>query len=191
MHRPFAFYASMLKTLTTWICSGGINGTTAILLLMFAIVPNAAAYTQNTQLERDLGNSDPKALALLPAKGFKDGAAGFFRAHSLYVVPDSQRAWCSEHIHGILKPGCYVELFVQGKGIKPRNSHGDPCGAIGRWYKAPGSSNYVPTIGTFISNAMADGDWDSVIFAIYEGRGERSSPTGACDRTIDPKRRRD
>jgi hypothetical protein len=193
MHPRFAFHVSTvstLKTLTTWMCSGRIRGTVAILLLIFAIAPHAAAYTQNTQLERDLGNNDPKALALLPAKGFKDGAAGFFQANSLYVVPDSQRAWCSEHTHGILKPGCYVELFVQGEGIKPRNSRGEPCGAIGRWYKAPGSSNYVPTIGTFISNAMANGDWDSVVFAIYEGPGEKNLPTGACNRTIDQKLRR-
>jgi hypothetical protein len=190
MHPRFAFYVSTLKTLTTWMFRGRIRGAVAISLLVFAIVPDAAAYTQNTQLERELGNSDPRALALLPAQGFKDGAAGFFRAHSLYVVPDSQRAWCSEYIRGVLKPGCYIELFMQGEGIKPRNSHGDPCGAIGRWYKAPGSSNYVPTSGTFISNAMANGDWDSVVFAIYEGRGEKSSPPGSCDRTIDPKMHR-
>jgi len=145
------------------------------------------AYTENTALEQALGNNDPKALALLPAKGFKDGAAGFFRTHSLYVVPDSQRAWCSDKPHGTLIPGCYVEFFMQGKGIKPRNAHGQPCGRIGRWYKAPGSQSYAPTAGPFISNAMANGEWERVLDAIYEEHNEKTSPPGSCDRIIDPK----
>jgi hypothetical protein len=146
-----------------------------------------AAYTQDTQLEQALGNNDPRALALLPAKGFKDGAAGFFRTHSLYVVPDSQRAWCSGERHGTLVPGCYIELFIQGKGIRSRNATGDPCGQIGRWYKAPGSKAYVPTPGPFISRAVANGEWGGVLSAIYDEPSRRISVPGSCDPTIDEK----
>jgi hypothetical protein len=143
------------------------------------------AYTQNARLEQDLGGSDPKALALFPAEGFKDGAAGSFRTHALYVVPGSQRAWCADNPHGIMKPGCYVELYVQGEGFKPRNSRGDPCGSIGRWYQAPGSKRYVPTPGSFIANAMANGQGNRVEFAIYEEPGTKSSTPGSCDEDSD------
>jgi hypothetical protein len=157
-----------------------------LLLLMFGTLASTAnAYTQNTQLERQLGESDPKALALLPAKGFKDAAAGFFRTHALYVVPDTQRAWCSENSHGILKPGCYVEFFIQGQGLKPTNSRGEPCGTIGRWYRAPGSRNYAPTRGPFISAAIANGDWESVESAIYQEKPATRMLSGSCDATLD------
>ena len=185
MHPRFAFHVSTLKTLTTWMCSDRIRGTVAILLLISAIAPHAAAYTQNTQLERELGDSDPKALALLPAKGFKDGAAGFFRANSLYVVPNSQRAWCSDQTHGILIPGCYVELFIQGRGLRATNARGDPCGSLGRWYRAPGSQHYAPTLGPFISAAIANGDWDGVESAIYEEKPATRMLSSSCDGTID------
>jgi hypothetical protein len=169
-----------------------MRGAAAILALaIFAIAPDAQAYTQNSRLERDLSRSDPNALALFPAKGFKNGAAGFFNTHALYVVPGSVRAWCTNAQHGILEPGCYVELYVQGKGIKPRNSRGDSCGSIGRWYQAPGSRHYLPTPGSFIATAMASGEWERVEVEIYEGAGAKALPSGTCDRTINAKPRID
>lgn len=165
--------------------SGRVVITAVFLLLILTIAAPAAAYTENMELERALGSGDAKALALFPAKGFKDGAAGFFRTHGLYVVPGSPRAWCSDRTHGILKPGCYVEFFVQGEGLKPRSSHGKACGGIGRWYQAPGLKSYAPTPGPFISNAIANGEWDRVVSAIYQEPSARSLPTDSCDRTTD------
>ena len=164
--------------------------TGAVLLISILAAASATAYKQDAQLERELGSSDPKALALFPAEGFKDGVAGFFGTHALYVVPGSQRAWCTDRAHGVLKPGCYVELFIQGEGIKSRNSQGDPCGSIGRWYRAPGTKRYVPTPGSFIANAMASGEGNQVEFAIYEEPVAKNLTAGSCDRAIDTAIRR-
>lgn len=136
------------------------------LLLGLATMPPAAAYLQNNQLELDLRKSDPKALALFPAKGFRDGAAGFFTTNELYVVPGSERVWCQDQSHGVLETGCYVEFFFQGKGLKPTNSQGDSCGLIGRWYRAPGTKNYVPTAGAFFSKAIANDDSEAIDSAL-------------------------
>jgi hypothetical protein len=158
---------------------------TALFVPLAWISSPAEAYTEDTQLERALGRSDPSALALLPAKGFKDGAAGFFRAHALYVVPDSPMAWCSENTHGVLKPGCYVELFIQGWGMKSTNARGEPCGNLGRWYRAPRSRIYAPTLGPFISNAIANGDWERVESAVYGEKRATRMLSDSCNETID------
>ena len=144
-----------------------------VVLLYLASVPRAFAYVQNLRLEADLRRSDPAALALFPAKGFRDGAAGFFRTHELIVVPNSERAWCQDRDRSILKPGCYVEFFFQGKGLRRKSSNGDFCGLLGRWYKAPGSTQYVPTAGAFYSKAIANDDAEGVDSAIYEEASPR------------------
>ena len=162
----------------------------AALSLAFSVMASSAyAYSQNSQLERNLSINDPNALALFPAKGFKDGAAGFFATHALYVVPGSPRAWCTGASHGILKPGCYVELYIQGEGIKPRDSRGDPCGQIVRWHRAPGSQRYLPTPGSRIAKAIARGEWEKVESAIYEEPGTKIASPGSCDWAIDAKSR--
>lgn len=127
----------------------------------------AAAYTQDRELESALGRSDPAALALLPAKGFRNGVAGFFAAYQLYVVPGSQRAWCWDSAHGVLGPGCYVEFYFQGKGLKPRKSDGTECGLLGRWYKPPGATRYESTPGAHFSQAMADDDASAIDAELY------------------------
>jgi len=48
-----------------------------------AFATGAAAFTQNVELEAGLSRSDPKALMQFPAKGYRDGAAGFFRDNNL------------------------------------------------------------------------------------------------------------
>jgi hypothetical protein len=142
-----------------------VTRTCAVFLSVLAI-STADAY-QDRQLEELLRRNDAKALALLPADGFKDGAAGAFRAHGLYVVPGTERAWCTENSHGVLKPGCYIEFLVQGEGLKPSDEHGDPCGHITRWYKGSGAKTYVPTPGPFMSKAIADGDSARIELTIY------------------------
>ena len=135
---------------------------------LLATAPPVQAYTQNKDLEAGLRQSDPAALALFPAKGYRDGAAGFFTAHALHVVPGSERAWCTTHAHGPLVPGCYVEFVFQGKGLRQANWKGDPCGCIGRWYKAPGATTYVPTAGAYYSRAIAEDRGEIIEQAIYE-----------------------
>lgn len=120
--------------------------------------PPAAAFTQNTELEAKLNKSHPDALALLPAKGYRDGAAGFFRANGLQVVPDSERAWCQDLRRGILERGCYVELFFHRRGYNLRTRDGEPCGHLARWYRAPGTDTYLPTSGSPFAGAIARGD---------------------------------
>lgn len=142
----------------------------AVALASFAIAPAAQAYTQDKALEAALQRNDPAALALLPAKGYRDGAAGFFTAHELHVVPGSERAWCTTHKHGPLAPGCYIEFVFQGKGLRRTTWKGDPCGCIGRWYKAPGARQYVPTQGALFSRAIADDRAEMIERAIYEDR---------------------
>ena len=137
--------------------------TAALFIVGLASASSAVAFSQNRQLERQLNDGDPAALALFPAKGFKDGAAGFFRAHRFYIVPGSQRAWCQDTKRGALEPGCYVEFFFQSKGLIATTTHGEPCGRLGRWHRPPGAASYVPTPGAFYSRAMADGDWESVL----------------------------
>lgn len=142
---------------------------TLIALLSIACTsPPAAAYTQDRQLEAALRRGDRAALALLPASGYRDGAAGFFTAHDLHVVPGSERAWCTPNAHGVLKPGCYVEFVFQGKGKRRMTSSGEPCGCIGRWYKAPGTRRYVPTPGAYFAQAIAEDRGEIVERAIYE-----------------------
>ena len=139
-----------------------------VIASLVAAAPAAHAYTQNRDLEVALRRNDPAALALFPAKGYRDGAAGFFAAHALHVVPGSERAWCTTHAHGALPPGCYVEFVFQGKGLRQATWKGDPCGCIGRWYKAPRAANYVPTEGAYYSRAIAEDRGEIIEQAIYE-----------------------
>jgi hypothetical protein len=170
--------------------SRGLIGPAAgFLLWICAVSPSAAAYTQDVQLERALNGSDSRTLALFPAKGYKDGAAGFFRIHGLYVVPGSQRAWCTDERHGVLKPGCYVELFVQAQGLKPADANGDPCGKLGRWYRSHDSTRYIPTPGPFMSNAIANGDWEAVEAALYDEPDVKRLPARSCGLTSPDERR--
>src|SRR5689334_20347560 len=122
--------------------------STCAFVLLVVLSPRVAAFTQDAELEVQLGRSDPEALARLPSKGYKDGAAGFFAEYGFYVVPGSQRAWCQERGRGILKAGCYVELFFQRSGQNARDPYGDPCGYLGRWYRPRGERGYVPTPGS-------------------------------------------
>ena len=171
-------------------------GSTHIALASLLLISTSAAlscahaYTQDVQLERELESNDSRALALLPAEGFKHGAAGFFRSHALYVVPGSARAWCTDNVHAVLKAGCYVELYMQGNGLRPSNSRGDPCGGVGRWYRAAKSRRYVPTPGSFMANAIAKGEFNRVEFAIFEEPGTKSAMAGTCDRAGDTLVRR-
>ena len=128
----------------------------------------ASAYTQDKALEAALARSDPSALALLPAKGYREGAAGFFAAHELHVVPGTERAWCTPNAHGVLLPGCYVEFVFQGRNRPQRKWDGEACGCIGRWFKPPGETSYRPTKGAYYSQAIAEDDAEIVERAIYE-----------------------
>ena len=139
----------------------------AALLIGLVAMP-ALAYTQDAELEAALRKGDRKALALFPARGFKDGVAGFFIAHELHVVPGSERAWCATQARGVLAPGCYVEFVFQGKGLRRWTSRGEPCGCIARWYKAPGSKSYLPTPGAHFAQAMANDEGWIVDAAIYD-----------------------
>ena len=130
------------------------------------LAQSASGYLENLELERQLNASEARGLARLPALRFKDGVAGFFRAHDLYVVPDTGRAWCQDRVRGVLAPGCYVEFFFQMKGYKPHAADGMPCGLIGRWHRAPGSNVYAPTAGAIYAGAMAAGDWQRVLTAL-------------------------
>lgn len=156
------------KRLPTRISNANHHVRRLLIVLLAAYAPAVVAYVQDKELERQLYNSDPKALARLPAKGFKDGVAGFFRAHDLLVVPDSEMAWCQSQMRGSLAPGCYVEFVLQVKGRRPRTSRGDPCGLMVRWYRAPGAASYVPTPGAYYAIAIAEGDWAEVVVAIHK-----------------------
>lgn len=136
--------------------------------LLIAFVSPAFAYTQNKPLEAALARNDSAALALLPAKGYRNGAAGFFAAHELHVVRGTERAWCTPQAHGVLAAGCYVEFFFQGKGLRSRLGNGDPCGCIGRWFKPPGERSYKPTEGAYYAQAVADDRAEIIEHAIYE-----------------------
>ncbi|HLX29127.1 MAG TPA: hypothetical protein VKV24_11660 [Casimicrobiaceae bacterium] len=138
------------------------------LVLVGLIASTASGYTQDKELEARLNRSDRAALALLPAKGYRDGAAGFFVAHDLHVVPGSERAWCTGQDHGVLPAGCYVELVFQGKGLRERDWDGEPCGCIARWRKAPGAHAYAPTPGSPYAQAIADDRGELVERAIYD-----------------------
>ena len=138
------------------------------LALLLATALTAHAYTQDKPLEAALARNDGAALALLPAKGYRDGAAGFFAAHDLHVVPGTERAWCTPHAHGALAAGCYVEFFFQGKGLRSRLGNGDPCGCIGRWFKPPGERSYRPTTGAYYAQAVADDRGEIIEHEIYE-----------------------
>lgn len=149
---------------------GGPSTCCRIARLVFGVLAlfaqTASGYVQDIELERQLDASDASGLARLPALRFKDGVAGFFRAHDLYVVPDSGMAWCQDRVRGVLAPGCYVEFFFQMKGYRPRSNGGTPCGLIARWYRAPGAKTYAPTPGAIYASAMASGDWQTVVTAL-------------------------
>jgi hypothetical protein len=136
-------------------------------VLTVATSSSAVAYLQDRELEVALRRSDPTALALFPAKGFRDGAAGFFKAHDLYVVPESEGARCQERARA-QPPGCYVEFVFQARGLKARTSQGDFCGAIGRWYRVPNTQLYVPTPEAYFSKAVASDEGELVDLVIHE-----------------------
>ena len=139
--------------------------TGAVLVLLMLAAPLAGAYTQDRDLESALARSDAGALAQLPAKGYKDGVAGFFHAYQLYVVPHSARAWCQEQDRGTLGPGCYVEFYFQMRGRTTEVNGRRPCALLGRWRKPPRGAAYAPTPGAFYSTAIASGDWEAVVLA--------------------------
>jgi hypothetical protein len=136
--------------------------------ILMSVATSVAAFSQDRLLEAALARSDAQALARLPAQGFKDGVAGFFRTHRLVVVPGSEMAWCQTNKRGVLVPGCYVEFVFQASGRARRIPNGDFCGLIGRWFQLPGTKRYVPTPGATYSLAMARGDWEAVISALDE-----------------------
>ena len=140
----------------------------ALLLLLAGFARCALAYTQDRDLEAALRASDPKALALLPAKGYRAGAADIFKALDLHVVPGSERAWCATQQRGVLKPGCYIELVIQAGQFKDRTSRGEHCGLIARWYKAPGQTRYVPTAGPELSRLIEQGNQELIDRAMWE-----------------------
>jgi len=118
----------------------------------------AVPYTQNSELESKLGQSEMQVLALLPAAGYKNGAAGFFKEHGFAVVSGTQRAWCQSHARGILPPGCYVELFFHRQGESSTDMRGEPCGYVGRWFQAEPGTAYIPTAGSPFAAAIAKSD---------------------------------
>ena len=128
-----------------------------------AIATCAAAFTQNAELEAGLSRSDPQALLQFPAKGYRDGAAGFFRDNNLQIVPGSERAWCQERDRGVLKPGCYVEWFYHQRGYNQRTWDGEPCGYLARWYRAPGTKAYAPTSGSYFADVIARADMSALV----------------------------
>ena len=98
----------------------------------------------DTELEARFRKSDPVVLSMLPAVGFRNGAAGFFKRFGLYVVPTSAEAWCQDAQRGKLAPGCYLMAMLQIKGFKALTRDGFYCGSPARWYKAPGHTAYIP-----------------------------------------------
>jgi hypothetical protein len=149
----------------------GIHRSTTALVLFALILVSPTptqAYLQDQQLESALRHTDTHALSLLPAKGYKDGAAGFFRDYDLYVVPHTERAWCNDKPLGVLPSGCYIEFYFQQQGRKANADDGTPCGFLGRWHRPPGSRAYQPTPGAFYSLAIAIGNYDEVMLAFEE-----------------------
>jgi hypothetical protein len=130
-----------------------------VLIILFSLgTTSVAAYTQNNELESKLARSEMRALALLPANGYKNGAAGFFKDHGFVVVRGTQRAWCQSHARGILQPGCYVELYFHRQGERSTDMQGEPCGYLGRWFQAAPGTAYVPTAGSPFAAAIAKAD---------------------------------
>jgi hypothetical protein len=141
----------------------------AALALVVSKTSIAAGIVQNERLEARLRKSDPAVLSMFPAAGFKDGVAGFLKRYGLYVVPDSEQAWCQDGDRGRLKPGCYVVLAIQLNGLKPKSSDGNWCGSLARWYKAPGSSQYTPVPGwAAIALPIAEGKFSFVLDTIKD-----------------------
>jgi hypothetical protein len=147
-----------------------------VIVLCFAELSQAAV-VDDERLAAKLRKGDPATLAMFPAAGFRDGVAGFVKRYGLYVVPDGEEAWCQDTLRGRLEPGCYVIAYLQLKGSKPADSNGNFCGAPARWYKAPGSSAYVPiSWWPGLASAIARGDAALVLFAVKE------SDLGYCNR---------
>jgi hypothetical protein len=135
---------------------------------LLAVALDANAFSQDKALESALGRSEPRALALLPASGYKDGVAGFFRAYSLYVVANSARAWCQDTTRGVLPPGCYVEFHFQQTDRRGTTASGVPCGLPGRWHRAVSARTYRPTPGAYYSIAIANGNWEELLAAFEQ-----------------------
>jgi hypothetical protein len=112
-------------------------------------------------LESLLSQSDPKVLSMLPASGFKQGVAGFFKKYHLYVVPGSESTWCIDVQMGNAEPGCYIEFYFtrRAEGFKPLTVDGAPCGKLGQWYMEPNGKSYVPKSGAAMSMAEGMAQW--------------------------------
>lgn len=160
----------------TWWSLGYFDTTARMKAVLFLItlcsaqLSNAAAgFVIDERLEAELRKSDPAVLAQFPAAGFKDGVAGFVKRYGLYVTPDSEQAWCQSDQRGRLKPGCYVVVFFQLKGSKPKMHDGGFCGSAARWYKAPGSRTYLPIPEwPGIAQKIADGDSAFVLYVVKD-----------------------
>jgi hypothetical protein len=92
----------------------------ALLALLVISLP-AFGYSQDIDLESALRRSDPKALARFPANGHKNGAAGFFATHGLYVVPGSRTGLVSRPKSLRFETRLLRRILLPGQGAQTGN----------------------------------------------------------------------
>lgn len=107
----------------------------AVIIAPAQTQPAPSPYQEKAGLERELAHDAPTALRMLPAAGYRDGAAGIFKATHLQIVPGTESAWCTGAPIGNMAAGCYVQFtFTDATHIS--KAMPAECGMIGRW-RAP------------------------------------------------------
>lgn len=106
-----------------------------------------APYEENVRLERELAHEPSIALKMFPSAGYRDGAAGIFKAAGVRIIPGSESAWCSGSPIGNMGAGCYVQ-FTFTEAVHIGKSLPAQCGMLGRW-RAPMNqpSQFAPDSG--------------------------------------------
>ncbi len=99
------------------------------------------------KIQDRLTEHDSSVLSVIPSQGFKNGVAGVFKRHNLYVTENAE-AICESQIPmggGVHKPGCYISIYVSRKRASGRYT--DLAGFHASWFRGIDEAEFRPTSG--------------------------------------------
>ena len=105
--------------------------------------PSSPTQAEMDSLNKRLDRHDRTALSSIPARGYKDGVAGVFRDHRLYVNTNSEI-----YFRNVAMPeknvsaGYYFSLYVTR--IRKSGKYDPLDGFHAQWFKGKGDTSFAP-----------------------------------------------
>ncbi|MBD9459164.1 hypothetical protein IB241_15890 [Pseudomonas sp. PDM05] len=94
------------------------------------------------EVENALGNHDSSALKIIPARGYKNGAAGVFKKYRLHVNQNADVTCRDEPWPDTGAAGCKVGVYVSR--IRASNQYSDSAGWTAVWFRGVNDSSFRP-----------------------------------------------